>query len=72
MKDLSNLITIKDEDHANSSSKAGKSMVWARNWLSSFSVEESNPATLVLFALKWMDYYIMVSDSLKEFNPVVA
>lgn len=71
MKDLSELITVKDEDRANSSPKSGKSMFWARNWLLSLSIEENNPVTLALFALKWMDYYIMVTESLKEFNPVV-
>src|SRR5437879_1217654 len=43
MKDLSELLTVKDEDRTNSSSKAGKSMFWARNWLSSVSIEENNP-----------------------------
>ncbi len=70
MKDLSELLTVKDEDRPNSSSKTGKSMFWARNWLSSVSIEENNPVTLALFASKWMDYYIVVTDSLKDFNPV--
>lgn len=70
MKDLSELLTVKNEDRTNSSSKAGKSMFWARSWLSSVSVEENNPVTLALFALKWMDYYTVVTDSLKDFNPV--
>jgi hypothetical protein len=70
MKDLSELLTVTDKDRTNSSSKAGKSMSWARNWLSSVGVEENNPVTLALFALKWMDYHIMVADFLKDFNPV--
>lgn len=70
MKDLSELLTIKDEDRSNSSSKAGKSMLWARNWLASVGLDEYNPATLALFALNWMDYYIAITQSLKGFNPV--
>ena len=45
-------------------------MFWARNWLSCVGVEENNPATLALFALNWMDYYIAINDALKDFNPV--
>ena len=70
MKDLSELLTVKDEDRGNSSPKAGKSMLWARNWLASVGVDECNPATLALFALNWMDYYITITKSLKDFNPV--
>jgi len=62
MKDLIELLIIKDQDRANSSSKAGKSMLWARNWLLSVGVDESNPATLALFALNWMDYYVAIGD----------
>ena len=31
---------------------------WARTWLASASIEESNPATLYLHAIQWMDFYI--------------
>jgi len=70
MKDLGELLTVTDKDRTDSSSKAGKSMSWARNWLSSINIEENNPVTLALFALKWMDYHIMVTNSLKDFDPV--
>ena len=70
MKDLSELLTVKEEDRSNSSPKAGKSMLWARNWLASVGVDECNPGTLALFALNWMDYYITITKSLKDFNPV--
>ena len=70
MKDLRELLTIKDEDRSDSSSKAGKSMLWARNWLACVGVDEYNPATLALFALNWMDYYIAITQSLQDFNPV--
>ena len=45
-------------------------MSWARKWLLNVGVDESNPATLALFALNWMDYYILITKSLKDFNPV--
>jgi hypothetical protein len=72
MNDLSELLTSKDKggDPDIPASKAGKSMLWARNWLLGVGVEENNPATLALFALKWMDYHITVADSLKDFEPV--
>ncbi len=44
-------------------------MSWARAWLQDIGVEETNPVTLHLFATHWMDYYIMVVDSLREFKP---
>jgi hypothetical protein len=69
MKDLSELLTVKNQDRTDSSSKAGKSMFWARNWLLSVGVDECNPATLALFALNWMDYYITIGNSLKDFTP---
>jgi len=67
MSDLSNLLTTSEEDRT---TKAGKSMFWARDWLSRVGVEENNPVTLALFALKWMDFYTTIRDSLNDFNPV--
>ncbi len=46
-----------------------KEMSWARAWLQGIGVDETNPATLALFATHWMDYYIMVVETLREFNP---
>jgi len=51
MKDIGELLTLNEEDRTIGSSKAGKSMLWARNWLSTVGVRENNPATLALFAL---------------------
>ena len=64
LSDLLDLLTIPEEDRATGS---GKSISWARNWLVHLGVEENNPATLFLFALGWMDYYIAVNKSLKHF-----
>jgi hypothetical protein len=61
MKDLSELLTPQERH---------PQMLWARNWLAGVGVDETNPASLALFALNWMDYYIMVTKSLEEFNPV--
>jgi len=61
MKDLSTLLTPQ-EHHPQ--------MLWAHNWLLSVGVDECNPARCALFALKWMDFYIMICESLKEFQPV--
>ena len=70
MNDVGGLLIVTDDDVTNCDSKAGKSMFWARNWLSSVGIEEHNPVTLALFSWKWMDYYVMVNNLLKEFNPV--
>ena len=69
--DISELLsTQQGQQHATPSTKGGASMFWAHNWLSTVGVEESNPVTLSLFALNWMDYYITASNSLNDFNPV--
>jgi hypothetical protein len=70
MKDLSELLDLTEENGPNLSSKTGRSMSWARNWLASAGIDEHNPAILALFALNWMHYYIMVTKSLSEFSPV--
>jgi hypothetical protein len=70
MKDLDALLTIEEQDRTHSSTKAGRSMFWARDCLSAIRVEESNPVTLSLFASGWMDYYIMATQSLGELQPV--
>jgi hypothetical protein len=70
MRDIGELLTTKEEGRAIPSSKAGKSMLWARDWLSRVGVEENNPVTLALFALKWIDYYTTIHESLTDFNPV--
>jgi hypothetical protein len=61
MNDLTELLTCKN---------ASKSMFWSRDWLLAVGVEENNPATLDLFTLRWMDYYITIMNSPKDFDPV--
>ena len=61
MKDLNDLLTPQ-ENHPQ--------MLWARNWLLSVGVDECNPIRCALFAMKWMDFYITITESLKDFNPV--
>ena len=70
IKDLGELLDVTEENGTRSFSKAGKSMSWARNWLARVGIDECNPATLSLFALNWMDYYIVVTKSLNDFSPV--
>lgn len=41
---------------------------WARAWLLDIGVDEWNPITCTRIALEWMDYCIMVVDTLREFN----
>jgi hypothetical protein len=48
MKDLSGLLFT----------DSPKQMTWARNWLLSAKIDETNPAKLALVAIEWMDFYI--------------
>ena len=70
MTDLSTLFTLHKTDGTDTSRAAGKAMFWARDWLARIGIEENNPVTLHLLALRWMDYYITVVASLKDFDPV--
>jgi hypothetical protein len=70
MDDLSTLLTLHKTDGTDTSRAAGKAMFWARDWLARIGIEENNPVTLHLLALRWMDYYITVVASLKDFDPV--
>jgi len=45
-------------------------MSWAHNWLKRIGVEESNPATLGMLALRWPSHYAAVAKSLKKCKPV--
>jgi len=63
MRDLGHLLDPGEE-------RRRKEMSWARAWLQEIGVDETNPATLALFAIHWMEYFIMVTKSLREFSPV--
>jgi hypothetical protein len=45
-------------------------MSWALNWLKRIGVDESNPATLGMFALRWPSHYTAVAKSLKQSKPI--
>ena len=45
-----------------------REMSWALNWLHGIDIEETNPVTLSLFAMRWMDSYVMIKETLGEFN----
>ena len=61
MRDLDELFTPSDKP---------RSLSWACKWLSTVGVDESNPATLHLFTLRWLDHFIAINKSLQRFKPV--
>lgn len=63
MNDLSKLLSLQKGD-------SGKAMFWARDWLARIGIQENNPIMLFSLALRWMDYYITVVNSLKDFDPI--
>jgi len=44
---------------------------WAMAWLRETGIIETNPATLDLFSLMWMDNYLAINNTLNEWNPIV-
>lgn len=44
---------------------------WAMAWLREIGIIETNPATLDLFSLIWIDNYIAINNFLNECNPIV-
>jgi hypothetical protein len=49
---------------------AGKSLEWAQNWFREIGVNVSNPASLALFSMHWIDLCIAEVKSLTRFIPV--
>lgn len=45
-------------------------ITWARDWLREIGVDESNPVTLSLLAIYWMDYHITASKALQSFKVI--
>lgn len=43
-------------------------MSWARRWFARAGAYESNPATLMMFALRWPKHFTAVAGALREFN----
>jgi len=60
MGDLANLIDATERQQAVS---------WAHNWLLDAAADETNPVCLTLFASWWMNYYVSIVDSLRDFDP---
>ena len=46
-----------------------KEFSWARAWLNDVGIDETNPATLMIFVLGWMDLYIVVKQAIRTFQP---
>ena len=42
---------------------------WSMRWLTGIGHPETNPPTLTLFAVYWMNNYIAVAKSLKDIRP---
>ena len=47
-----------------------KEMSWSHAWLHESGVSQTNPASLALFASFWMDFHIVVTKALREFQPI--
>ena len=60
MRDLDELFTPSDKP---------RPLSWACKWLSTVGVDESNPVTLHLFTLHWLDHFIAINKSLQRFKP---
>jgi hypothetical protein len=46
-------------------------MGWAMAWLRETGIIETNPATLDLFSMMWIDNYLAINNTLNEWNPIV-
>ena len=46
-----------------------KELSWSMRWLTAIGHRGTNPATLTLFAVYWMNSYIAVAKSLKDIRP---
>ena len=61
MDDISHLLDPNKKQHQ---------MRWSMKWLASVGIDESNPATLALFAIRWLAHFSAVSKVLRRFKPV--
>ena len=46
-----------------------KQLTWSRQWFAAFGRNETNPATLTLLAMHWMNYYEGVLKTVSELEP---
>jgi hypothetical protein len=44
---------------------------WATAWLREVGIIETNPVTLDLFSMMWIDNYVAINNCLNEWNPIV-
>ena len=59
MSELKDLLFSKGNKHE---------LSWARYWFESCDIEIINPVDLTLFAVYWMDMYIALNKTLREFK----
>ena len=45
-----------------------KELSWARSWFQEMNVEADNPVDLAFFASCWMDQYVAVTETLRDFE----
>jgi len=43
-----------------------RQLTWAMSWLREAGMEETNPATLTLVAVHWMDSYVAITRAVRE------
>jgi hypothetical protein len=60
MQDLSVLLTSSENRH----------LSWARQWLARVGIQEFNPVRLHLVGIQWMDFFIVVTKSLRKFRVI--
>ena len=47
-----------------------REMSWAMKWLDDVGIDESNPVTLALFSMKWIDSYVAIVKFLRIYKPI--
>ena len=61
MKDLTELVQPDGQP---------RPMSWAMRWLADVGIRQDNPATLMMFVLRWPSHFATVLEALREFKPV--
>lgn len=46
-------------------------MAWAVRWLSDVGIQQDNPASLMMFVIRWPKHFAAALEALREFKPVV-
>jgi len=62
MKDLSDLIQPVEKGKSNP-------MSWGLKWLNDIGIHQDNPATIVMFVLRWPHHYVAAVKALGKFDP---